>query len=347
MGTANWTVDRGSGLPVFRVVDLPDSDRLSAFLTGHSVDRTTELALYAAEQAVAEAGWAEKPFSILVGSSRGPTGRWESAHQQFLNREPLPLRTSPETTLGSIGFALGRYFESSELSTSLSVTCSSGMHAIIHGIALLQSGLADRVLVGGAEAPLTPFTIAQMHRLGVYAPTINDPYPNRPLGGTNPGMVLGEGAAFLALSLASPGGSPGRITGIGFARERPPSATGITASGKALQAAMRRANGNHKPPDLILAHAPGTPRGDRAELRAIADVFPDPEQSVSSLKWATGHTFGASGPLALVSGLDLLGASAIPSLPYPSAYRVPESCASLLVNATGFGGNAASIRIEK
>jgi 3-oxoacyl-(acyl-carrier-protein) synthase len=333
-------------LPVYPVTDLNPSARLTHWLGGNRVDRSTELALCAAEEAVTEAGWQDRPFSLLVGCSRGPTGNWEDAHSIFLTGERLPLRASPATTLGSIGFALARYFRSAELADSLSVTCSSGLHALVHGVALLKSGMAERVLVGGAEAPLTPFTLAQMNRLGIYASETRTEYPCRPLATSPTGMVLGEGAAFIALSGELSSFRQGRITGVGFCQEAAPSVTGITVTGQALQRAMQRANKNRAVPDLILAHAPGTSRGDAAEIRAVRQVFPDRNVPLHSLKWATGHTFGASGPLALVAGLDILTQNTVPPLPYPTIYSQPTRLASILVNATGFGGNAVSVRLE-
>jgi 3-oxoacyl-(acyl-carrier-protein) synthase len=333
-------------LPIFPVTDLTPSPRLADWLSTHQVDRGTELALHAAEEAVTEAGWQGHTFSLLVGCSRGPTGNWEAAHSDFLAGERLPLRTSPATTLGSIGFALARYFRSMELADSLSVTCSSGLHALVHGVALLQSGMAERVLVGGAEAPLTPFTLAQINRLGIYASETRTKYPCRPLDTPPTGMVLGEGAAFIALSREPSSFRQGRITGVGFSQEAAPSVTGITVTGQALQRAMQRASINLAVPDLILAHAPGTSRGDAAETKAVRQVFPDRNVPLHSLKWATGHTFGASGPLALVAGLDMLVRGTVLPIPYRTPFFPPRQPTSLLVNATGFGGNAVSVRLE-
>ena len=52
---------------------------------------------------------------------------------------------------------------------SHSITCSTALHALLNGVAWLQSGKQIKFLVGGSEAPLTPFTIAQMQALKIYA----------------------------------------------------------------------------------------------------------------------------------------------------------------------------------
>ena len=345
-GAACATIDETTGLPVFRVPTLPVHPEIDRFTRKRPVDRTTLLALHAADEAVAEAGWSGRNFAILVGCSRGPTQSWETTYDVFQATGEPPLRTSPLTTLGSIPFALADYFGSGEVASGMSVTCSSGLHAVYHGMALLAAGLVDRVLVGGTEAPLTPFTLRQMERLKVYASPAR--FPCRPLADPPTGMVLGEGAAFLALERA--GAATGYvIDGIGVARERHPSPTGISAAAAGLQFAMRAAirDGGLGGADVVFAHAPGTKQGDAAELTAIREVLGS--VPVTSLKWATGHTFGASGPLAVVTALSALERGAAFAMPFAGGARAnPETgLSSVLVNATGFGGNAISLLVRR
>lgn len=345
-GKKTWVRDASTGLPVYAVSDLPVVAEIDRFQAERGVDRTTLLALHAARQAVTAAGWTpETGFSILVGCSRGPTLAWESAYRSFAAEGVPPLRTSPDTTLGSIGFALADFFDVQSLASSLSVTCSSGFHALLHGLALLQSGMADRVLVGGTEASLSEFTLRQMEILRVYAtPDSGEPYACRPFSTPPSGMVIGEGAAFLALERDPRPGKP-RITGLGFGREGGQGATGISRDGTALQATMRAALATTPAPNLIVAHAPGTRRGDAAERAALGIVFPGLPPPVTSLKWATGHTFGASGPLALVAAIEMMDHGESLGLPYHRSQNkiAPET---VLVNATGFGGNAVSVVVQ-
>ena len=347
-GRARWKADDQTGLPVFPVHDLPERKEIASFCAARSADPAGLLALHAAEEAVHRAGWQGKDFSILVGCSRGPTTAWESTYEEFLREGQAPMRTSPRTTLGSLAFLLADYFETTEVATGMSVTCSSGHHAILHGVALLQAGVTDRVLVGGAEAPLTPFTLRQMEALRVYARAEpDDRYPVRPFSDPATGMALGEGAAFLALTRP---GSEGmfQLDGIGFARERHRSPTGISRDGAALQQAMRSlGEQTERIPEVVLAHAPGTQRGDRAEAAAIRAVFGASVPTIGSFKWATGHTFGASGPLATTAALAMLEAEEYWSLPYTEAPIPAKPVRSVMINATGFGGNALSISVSR
>lgn len=345
----SWSLDPTTGLPVYRVKALPLHAAIDSYVAQRRPDRAALLALHAADQAVRQAGWAGKDFAILVGCSRGPTERWEEGFRHFAATGKAETKTSPNTTLGSLGFALSEYFKTTALSTSLSVTCSSGMHAILHGVALLQSGMADRVLVGGAEAPLTEFTLRQLEALRIYAKVpAADQHACRPMSAPPSGMVVGEGAAFLALSREAPAGRP-CLTGLAFAQEHEPSPTGISREGVGLQKTMGQVMDKAGWPDFIVAHAPGTKRGDAAEMLAIEKVYEKiiSEEVVTSLKWATGHTFGASGPLALTAALQMLQHQQYVVPPYHNLAETPWALGSALVNATGFGGNVVSVMVKR
>ena len=326
-----WSTDEATGLPVYRINDLPANERIDPFATKRSADRSTWLALHAAEQAVTEAGWAGEDFAILVGCSRGPTSAWENSFGRFTKGRPLRAKTSPRTTLGGIGFALADYFGTTSLTTGMSVTCSSGFHALLHGVALLKSGMVDRVLVGGSEAPLTDFTLAQLQAMGIYASAFTDrKHACMPLQHPSTGMVVGEGAAFFALSTEA---TSYELIGYGFGREQVASSTGITDNGAALQVSMRTAlaTAGYEWADVVL-HAPGTKKGDAAEQEAINAVMGPHGADGAFSKHLTGHTFGASGPINLDFALSMLN---------------KQGEDRLLVNATGFGGNAVSVIVKK
>lgn len=346
-GRSSWTTDPATGVPVYRIMDLPDHPSLTAFAAERAADRSTLLALYAAEEAVREAGWEDQDFAILVGCSRGPTQRWEEGYAYFQTHGSVAGRTSPQTTLGSVGFALADYFAVETLAASLSVTCSSGMHALLHGVALLRAGMAQRVLVGGTEAAITPFTLAMMQSLRICAavPEKADVHACRPLAAPASGMALGEGAAFLALSLEP---ADYALSALAFGREQAGSATGITPDGAALQQTLRTAVAEGGVPDLVVAHAPGTRRGDAAEAAALRAVFgQEPRPMITSFKWATGHTFGASGPLGLAAALTALRTNDTPLTPIGGQPVAQRQIRKILVNATGFGGNTVTVGLRK
>lgn len=350
-GKPTWSVDRLTGMPVYRINKLPEHAGIESFASTTEPDRTSLLALHAADEAVQQAGWAGKDFSIIVGCSRGPTEQWEDGFRHFAETGSALPRTSPKTTLGSLGFALANYFGTASPASSMSMTCSSGMHAILHGIALLKAGMAERVLVGGAEAPITTFTLRQMEALRIYgvAPTKRE-HACRPFSDPPTGMVVGEGAAFLALSVdADITGTGFEVGGIAFAREHSPTPTGISADGQGLEKAMRGVIAEAGWPDVIVAHAPGTKRGDQAEGKAVNSIYTTTTEDccMTSFKWATGHTFGASGPLAITTAMEMMRARKYCPVPWQNTPSTPWALDSILVNATGFGGNVASVLVKQ
>ena len=128
------------------------------------------LSILVARQAIKNAEWkAGDDFGINLGSSRGATQLFEKHHQEFIETGKTATLTSPTTTLGNISSWVAHDLKNNGPEISHSITCSTALHAILNAVAWLQSGMATKFLVGGSEAPLTAFTIAQMHALKIYA----------------------------------------------------------------------------------------------------------------------------------------------------------------------------------
>ncbi|MGV3509424.1 MAG: beta-ketoacyl synthase N-terminal-like domain-containing protein [Sphingobacteriaceae bacterium] len=322
------------------------------------LDRSVLMAIYAARQAVADAGWTqEKDISINIGSSRGATDLTERYIEQFNREGTVPIFSSPVTTLGNISSWVAQDLNANGPVISHSVTCSTGVQAIANGFAWLKSGMADKFLAGASEAPLTPFTIAQMKVLGIYSDLNETSYPCQPLNSDRKNtFVLGEGAAVFALEMLSKdellSGKPGLmiIDSVGFGFESIKSKTGVSKEGTNFAIAINnaiKASRNSQPIDLIITHAPGTVTGDHAELHAINSVFNKTEiPIISSSKWLTGHTLGASGCLSLEYALYILKSQSYLEFPYPVstiANKGGKPINKILVTAAGFGGNAAAL----
>ncbi len=311
-------------------------------------DRAARLACLAAIEAIDRAGWRGSDYGIQLGCSRGPTERWEEEYTAFIATGRAHPLTSPTTTLGSLATTVGNYLGTSGWRGAQSMTCSSGLHALIQGAALLTVGLERRLLAGGAEAPLTPFTVAQLAAPRLYTNADkNDPFPCRPLAEEPTGMVLGEGAALFALEHTT---APGLaiIAGYGYAHEFAGSATGIRPDGSALAAALRvaLARAGVREVDAVVVHAPGTARGDAAELAALRNIFGNELPYLLSGKWTTGHTLGASGTLGVALAVECLQRGELLAFPYQalvSRQTFPRKVERVAVLATGFGGNAAAL----
>ncbi|PIB31503.1 beta-ketoacyl synthase N-terminal-like domain-containing protein [Maribacter sp. 4G9] len=341
-----------------KITDLKESDSKYQHL-----DHSVLYALYTARNAVERAGWkslerSNKNFGINIGSSRGATGLFEHFHEDYLKHNRTPSLTSPTTTLGNISSWVAHDLGTDGPEFSHSITCSTALHALLNGVAWIRSGMADKFLVGGSEAPLTPFTIAQMKALKIYASSKNSSvterirsYPCRALDVMKKknSMVLGEGASLACLERGILPGTLGVIEGIGYATELLEHNVSISADARCFQKSMAMAleNTPKEEVDVIVMHAPGTLKGDISEWNAIKKIFCNDLPFLTTNKWKIGHTFGASGMLNIEMAILMLRYQKAIQVPFYKNTAAPKNIKKVLVNAVGFGGNAVSILLAK
>ncbi len=314
------------------------------------VDDSVLFAVKASREAIELAGWKRKEdIGINIGSSRGATGLFEAYHQSFIESGKAETLASPSTTLGNISSWVAQDLQSRGPEISHSVTCSTALHALLNGIAWINSGMTSKFLAGGSEAALTPFTIAQVQAMKIAAREDLD-YPCQALNlqKRQNSMVLGEGAAVICMEAGKKENAVAMITGVGYATERLKHSVSISANGTAFQKSMRMAMGELAPNaiDAVVMHAPGTIKGDLSEINALQAVFGSNLPALTTNKWKIGHTFGASGTLSLELAILMLQHQKFIPVPYSSESRVPEKLKNILVNAVGFGGNAVSILVS-
>ena len=322
------------------------------------LDRSVAMAMYASRQALAQSGWSShRDIGINIGSSRGATSLFETFHDFFLSHahNRVPTLTSPLTTLGNLSSWVAQDLQSQGVTISHSVTCSTALHGLANAMAWLRSGMASRFLVGGTEAPLTAFTVAQMKALRIYSDRTEGSYPSRPLAkdALRNSMVLGEGAAVFCLDRPM---GPDRaeenpplavVDSVGYANEKLSHNASLSEEGECLYDSMRMALEGlqgKKEVDAIILHAPGTLKGDRSELTAVRRLFAGRLPYLLSNKWKIGHTLGASGALSLELAILMLHHQISLPFPYPVLLDTnPREIKTVMVNASGFGGNAASV----
>lgn len=238
--------------------------------------------------------------------------------------------------------------------------CASGTNAIGHAFNLVRSGQRSRVVCGGYDA------ISQLVFVGFDCLQASTPDRCRPFDKGRTGLVLGEGAALLALesleSARARGATPlVEITGYGLSTDNyhltqpHPSGEGpYLAMRRALESARREASEI----DYINAHGTATPFNDATEGAAIARLFP-PETPVSSTKSMMGHSLGAAGAIeAVFCVLALAQGFLPPNINFEScdpqwnlnivANAAREAQVTRAVsNSFGFGGTNASIVLEQ
>ncbi|MFZ4679499.1 MAG: beta-ketoacyl synthase N-terminal-like domain-containing protein [Flavobacterium sp.] len=321
-----------------------------------SLDNSVLYAILASREAVKKAGWDNSKFGVNIGSSRGATQLFEKHHQEFLETGRTPTLTSPTTTLGNISTWVAHDLKSKGPELSHSITCSTALHALLNGIAWLQAGMADTFLVGGSEAPLTAFTIAQMQALKIYANPKNW-HPELgewacrafDLTKTKNSLVLGEGAAMACLESGEHKNALGYITGFGYATDILQHSISITDEAECFQKSMKMALQNIAldEVDVIVMHAPGTLKGDKSEYKAIQKVFSKNLPMLTTNKWKVGHTFGASGMLNLEMAILMMQHQQFIGVPFVREQNPRKAIRNVLINAVGFGGNAVSVIVSK
>ncbi|NDK56300.1 beta-ketoacyl synthase N-terminal-like domain-containing protein [Pontibacter fetidus] len=368
----------GSGKPAFKtivhqgkptpVAALPSEAEAQLQLLLQSnpnykqLDRSVLMAVYAARQAAEQAGWLQQDFTdqdlgVNIGSSRGATGLLEQHYTNF-QQDKLTSGASPTTTLGNLSSWVAHAVNAGGAQISHSITCSTALMAIANATAWLKAGMAKRFLAGGTEAPLTDFTIAQMKAVGIYSKLHDQPFPCQPYASIKQNtFVLGEGAAVFALeAVPEVAVRPGTIVveAIGLGFEPIKSKTGISADGLNFQQSMRHALSQLPAPDqhidLVITHTPGTIVGDGAELQALSSVFGTDLTSLTTNKFLLGHTLGASGSLSMQYALHIFEKQAIALPAYTSNFsNISESSKykRIMVNAAGFGGNAATVILKQ
>ncbi|MGC1471433.1 MAG: beta-ketoacyl synthase N-terminal-like domain-containing protein [Psychroserpens sp.] len=342
-----------------------------------ALDNSVLYALFASRQAIENAGWSlNDNFGINIGSSRGATALFESYHKAFLQNKKAETLSSPTTTLGNISSWVAHDLQTKGPEISHSITCSTALHAMLNGIAWINSGMCDKFLVGGSEAPLTAFTVAQMQALKIYARTRTDtsskthleqsqevlkgldcaqpdyiknfPCQALKLNKTENTMILGEGAAMACLESGISQNALVKIIGIGYATEILEHNASLSTDAICFQRSMAMALDGFKSDlvDIIITHTPGTIKGDQAEINAIETIFCNKRPVLTTNKWKIGHSLGASGLLNIEMAVLMLQHQKFISVPYLD-HEAPKQIRYILVNAVGFGGNAVSILLSK
>jgi len=238
--------------------------------------------------------------------------------------------------------------------------CASGTNAVGHAFRLVRGGQQRRVLCGGYDA------ISEMVFVGFDSLQASTPEMIRPFDKARTGLVLGEGAALLALEElgdAQKRGAPilAEITGYGISTDNhhltQPHPSGIGPR-QAMERALADALRTPGDVDYINAHGTATVFNDATEGTAIADLFGD-RVAVSSTKSMMGHALGAAGAIEAAFSVLALEHQFLP----PNIHlREPDptwrlnivantsreaSVRCVVSNSFGFGGTNATIVLEK
>ena len=300
------------------------------------LDRFSQLALVAAAEAIIDAGWDGglplDPLRIgcIIATGIGGVQTIELQHDVLRDRGPermSPLGI-PSQMPNAAAAAVSMKYGLKGQAFSVASACSSGAHAIGCAMRMIQYGDADAVVVGGAEATLTPFGFGSFNAMQALSPS----GISRPFDARRDGFVMGEGAGMLVLEEASAaverGASIlGEVAGYGSTSDAyhltAPEPSGEAAM-RAIELAMNDAGIGAEQVDYINAHGTSTQLNDAAETAAIKRALGEERARripISSMKSATGHLLGAAGAAEAVATIKTLRARIIPPT---LGYGVPD-----------------------
>ena len=329
---------------------IEDFDPIERFggAAAQELDRVTQLALAASDEAVNDAGVAALLRSdqkrartgVFLSTAIAQIGGTEIDFSQRTAGGSRPLTplargaAAVDDRFGAGGLrarldfntsaeAVARRFGCLRGGVTITTGCTGGLDALGAAMAALRRGEVDLALVGAAEAPITPLVVAAFGRIGATSLRNDDPTrASRPFDADRDGFVLGEGAAMLVLeSLEHAEGRGAHIYGelAGYASvNNCYHMTDIPEDGRAIarSARLALADAGIDPGavDAINAHGSSTPQNDVAEAGAYHSLFGARGRDipVTSIKSQTGHPLAASNTIECVSALLTLGQGLIP-----------------------------------
>jgi len=348
-------------------MDRKDAKRMDLF---------TQYAMAASFLAVQEANIdikKEDPFrlGVLIGSGIGGIKTLEDQKQILM--EKGPSRVSPvfipmmiaNMASGQVAIRFGFCGYNECVTTA----CATANHAIGDAFHVIRTGLADVMISGGAEAPITELAFAGFCSSKAMS-TIEDPeIACRPFDKDRDGFIMGEGAGILVIEELEHAKNRGaniiaEIVGYGstcdayhITAPHPEGLGGI----KAMQFALQDAGIKPEDVDYVNAHGTSTPLNDPAETMVIKKVYGEHayKLAISSTKSMTGHLLGAAGGIeAIITAMALKEGFLPPTihlenpdegcdLDYVPNKGKKKNIQYALSNALGFGGHNAVLAFKK
>jgi 3-oxoacyl-[acyl-carrier-protein] synthase II len=313
--------------------------------------RASTMAVSAAVAALTDAGYADgvcEEAGVVLGTGLGDVDGLEHA---YATGAPAPA-DSPFGVSAAVATRIGATGPVHTVSTG----CSAGVYALGLGPDAIRSGEAEVMVVGGAEV-LSWVAFGGLEGFGLL-----DPQVCRPFDTERRGMLPGEGAAVLVLESLDRlrrrrVRGYAEVMGFGWSSDghhpTAPEPNG-TQIRRALRAALADADVPATWIGAVLPHRAGIPVNDTVETGALADVLGWPAP-VFATKAVLGHTAGAAGAFAALTGALVLRRRVIP----PNAHvtvvdpecgldvvrtgPVPLASPYVLISGTGFGGNNGAL----
>lgn len=318
-----WDTD---GLTVKFGGEVRDFDPSEVFgrRDARRMDRVTQLAMYATQQALDDAELdlsSMDPYDIgvLIGSGIGGIETLLEGTIGFLNRgergvSPLVVPMMlPDAPSGRVSIEYNLRGPNMAVSTA----CATGNNAIGEAANMISRGAAEVMVAGGTEAGIVNMALAGFNNMTAISRRNDDPSTaSRPFDKDRDGFVVGEGSAVLILeerdhALARGATIHAEIMGYGTTADAYHVTAPMENGGgavKAMERALKDAGLTFKDIDYLNAHGTSTQLNDTSETRAIKTVFGESAYDVpiSSTKSMTGHLLGAAGAVEAVFSIKAI-----------------------------------------
>ena len=267
------------------------------------------------------------------------------------------------TMNSTVTMNLSTLFALRGVNMTISAACSSGSHAVGLGYLLLQSGMQEMILCGGAQET-NKYSMGSFDGLGVFSMREDTPeQASRPFDASRDGLVPSGGAATLVLETyesAQRRGAPilAEVVGYGFSSNGGHISTpNVEGPAQAMARALANASMQASQIDYINAHATSTPIGDANEAKAIHQIFGS-QTPVSSTKSMTGHECWMAGASEIIYSILMMQHDFI--APNINIERLDEDSQKLniithtqerpirafLSNSFGFGGTNSALVVK-
>ncbi|CAK6697551.1 beta-ketoacyl-ACP synthase II [Synechococcus sp. CBW1107] len=340
-------------------------------------DRFCQFGVVASKQAVDQAQLlidesTQHRIGVAIGSGVGGLLMMESQAHVLADRGPdrvspfcVPMMI-PNMAAGLTAIALG----AKGPSTAVSTACAAGSNAIGDAFRLIQLGLADAMICGGAESAITPLGVAGFASAKALSFRNDDPATaSRPFDAERNGFVIGEGSGILVLESLENARARGveilaEVVGYGMtcdAHHITSPTPGGLGGAEAMRLAMADARIEPEQVDYVNAHGTSTQANDSNETSAIKAALGEHAYHipVSSTKSMTGHLLGGSGGIEAVAAVLAIGHNLVP----PTInYQNPDPACDLdvvpnqareqklnvvLSNSFGFGGHNVCLAFRR
>ena len=292
------------------------------------IDRFCEFGLVGAREAMQSSGLQireeeQTRFGVAMGSGIGGANTLESGFYNLYAKQATRLHpfTIPKMMHNAAASQICMEFGAKGPSLATSTACSSAGHAIGEAFHFIKFGLADLMLAGGSDAPITYGMIRSWESVRVLAPGNGDPSRAcRPFSADREGLVMGEGAGVLLLEELGHARRRGakiyaELAGYGITSDAShitqPSVEGPV---RAIQMALEEAGVKPEQVDYVNAHGTGTRLNDVTETQVLKEALKEHARKVaiSSTKSMHGHAMGATGAIELVATVMALEQGIIP-----------------------------------